>query len=291
MSTGSSNASPSGGFWSGSTGQVSVRSTDSRIGDPPRQAREGWEWVWFPEGYWAERQLERRSSTKDSSGSQGSHSSQIQGTKTKVFRWTPRGSRSPRDQSDPPERPEPEQLNLSPKTVLPPNQNAFSHFTPPKHLPSSPYMSEEAQTLSLQNPDKKNKTTSEKLDTWTRFNSMTPPVTDLISPGSRPPTQPIRSKPSWRAFQKHREASHRLSLTLGDTDKLTVSRRKNRKRKRTKQMIRSPSSILHPAISRKSRYHLRRNPGQLRLMRQLVSPKLTLHRDQHPLLEVVYASG
>lgn len=210
MSAGSSVVSSSGGFWSGSAGQGSARSINSRNGDLPRQAKEGCEWVWYPEGYWAERQLERRNSAKEPNGSQAIQGGQMQSAVNKVFRWTPRGSRSPREQSDPAERSESEQPGPSPMTVPSPSQRGFSQFAPPKNLPSSPYMSEEEQTLSLQHPNQEGGTISGNRDTWTRLNSTTAPIAELISSGSRPSAPPIRSKTSWGVFQKAKEASHRF---------------------------------------------------------------------------------
>lgn len=35
--------------------------------DPPRPAREGLEWVWFPEGYWAEREIRDNPAEKQAS--------------------------------------------------------------------------------------------------------------------------------------------------------------------------------------------------------------------------------
>lgn len=206
--------SPSGGFLGASPGHGSVRSTTSHPGDPPREAKEGHEWVWYPDGYWAERQLERRNSNREASGSHSSsQGSQMQSAVNKVFRWGPsRGSRSPREQqqADPPERPE----SVSPitTTIPSPSQRGFSQFGPPKNLPSSPYMSEEEQTLSLQHPEKKGGAGPGSRDTWTRFNSKTAPIAELISPGTRPATQPISTKPSWGAFRKTKEVSNRSTF-------------------------------------------------------------------------------
>lgn len=46
----------------------SYRELSSRhAADPPRPAREGYEWVWFPEGYWAERERPESSLRKEKS--------------------------------------------------------------------------------------------------------------------------------------------------------------------------------------------------------------------------------
>jgi parafibromin len=39
----------------------STDSSPTHLIDPPRPPREGHEWVWFPEGYWAEREMSRTS--------------------------------------------------------------------------------------------------------------------------------------------------------------------------------------------------------------------------------------
>lgn len=217
MSAGSSTGPPPGGFLVASTGHGSVRSTNSRQGDPPREAKEGYEWVWYPDGYWAERQLERRNSNREANGSQSSsQGSQMQSAVNKVFRWGPsRGSRSPREPqpADPTERVE----SVSPMTITTPSlgQKSLSPFGHPKTLPSSPYMSEEEQTLSLQHPGKK--------DTWTRFNSRAAPIAELISHGRRLSSQPIGPKPAWGALRKTKEASTRFHSLFGSIAKLTVS--------------------------------------------------------------------
>lgn len=206
MSVNSSVASPFAGFWGTGTAQGTTRSTNSRSGDPPREAREGCEWVWFPEGYWAERPLERRNSSREN-GSQASQGSQVHSTVNKVFRWTPRGSRSPREQHSDlsSERP----VSVSPGTItLPMSSQRFQQFMPPKNLPSSPYMSEEEQTLSLQGPKKQDSAIPNNRDTWTSLNSTAAPIAELMSPGSQLPAGSIRSQPSRGIIEQIQEASH-----------------------------------------------------------------------------------
>ncbi|KAB5572094.1 hypothetical protein GE09DRAFT_1216693 [Coniochaeta sp. 2T2.1] len=49
--------------------------------DPPRQAREGYEWVWFPDGFWAEREITTESPSKGS------------GLDSKIRRWKGKSSK------------------------------------------------------------------------------------------------------------------------------------------------------------------------------------------------------
>lgn len=52
--------------------------------DPPRQAREGYEWVWFPDGYWAEREVSAGATESPSKGS---------GLDSKLRRWKGKSSK------------------------------------------------------------------------------------------------------------------------------------------------------------------------------------------------------
>lgn len=96
--------------------------------DPPRPAREGHEWVWFPEGYWAEREI------------RGLPAASRKGSDARLWRWKARSSKSKSSSDD--QRASP----MSPKTLL---------HTPPGSgypVPPSPYKSEEAHVHSLQHP-------------------------------------------------------------------------------------------------------------------------------------------
>ncbi|KAH8764293.1 hypothetical protein F5883DRAFT_645815 [Diaporthe sp. PMI_573] len=117
--------------------------------DPPRPAKDGYEWVWFPEGYWAERRTSRRTSSK-------TPSTNLASSAGKIFRWPSRTNAYPA----PPQ--EHELRELSPKTIqsnttqsLPhlnlPKQSSGS-FSPPRTLPHSPWLSEAAQVQALQRP-------------------------------------------------------------------------------------------------------------------------------------------
>jgi hypothetical protein len=93
--------------------------------DPPRPAREGYEWVWFPEGYWAEREM--RSQYGNSKAADH-----------RRWKWRSKSAKSQSHLGS--ESPE-----LSPNTVM--------AGSPGRSLiPQSPYLSEEAHVQSLQNP-------------------------------------------------------------------------------------------------------------------------------------------
>lgn len=134
MSSSSANSTPMMGVRDGTTSPVSALGLD-----PPRPAKDGMEWVWFPEGYWAEREVRPLELT-----SKGS----------KSWRWRSRSGKSPSGAESSPSR------GQSPKTVvqlgepgkpmgLPP------HPPPPPKLalPQSPYLSEAQHVQSLQHPN------------------------------------------------------------------------------------------------------------------------------------------
>lgn len=200
MHSKSSSVSSIGGLWSGSASRSSARSSDPRNMNPPRPAKDGFEWVWFPEGYWAERALEGRRGSKSQIQIPAAH---VQNAVGKMFRWAPKG---PKEHPDTPEAQSPEtqpqspnqqalspgQRALSPgQLVLPPagvprlSQKSFSQFLPPKNLPSSPYLSEEAQTRLLQHP-KDSSVIRQNHDTWTILNPTSSGISRMVSPGTKP---------------------------------------------------------------------------------------------------------
>ncbi|KAK2613646.1 hypothetical protein N8I77_000546 [Diaporthe amygdali] len=137
-------------FWSGAARDSARDSRNIGGHEPPRPAKDGFEWVWFPDGYWAERPTARR----DSSKRPGTIS---MGSSGKIFKWTSR-----MNERSPAQFQEREQRDLSPKTVqstpplsLPqlnvPKKNAES-FSTPRALPHSPWLSEAAQVEALQRP-------------------------------------------------------------------------------------------------------------------------------------------
>ncbi|KAH8879192.1 hypothetical protein GQ53DRAFT_849761 [Thozetella sp. PMI_491] len=102
--------------------------------DPPRPAKDSYEWVWFPEGYWAERELR-----KPGSENQGGRVH----PEVKTWRWRARSAKS---QSAPDFEPR----GISPKTMF--YAVASSTSQSPSQVPQSPFLSEEAHVHSLQHP-------------------------------------------------------------------------------------------------------------------------------------------
>ncbi|KAG6146639.1 hypothetical protein E4U23_003410 [Claviceps purpurea] len=112
-----------------SRSSISLRSASTLFSvDPPRPPREGHEWVWFAEGYWAERQPIPRRKAKS-------------GTRSRFWKWKPRYCRKSTSDA---------QYQASP-TVL--EAIPFSDFGIVRATKASPYLSESAHVLSLQNPE------------------------------------------------------------------------------------------------------------------------------------------
>ncbi|KAK3318517.1 hypothetical protein B0H66DRAFT_622542 [Apodospora peruviana] len=128
--------------------------------DPPRPAKEGFEWVWFPEGYWAERVFKQAPGTITEST--GSASGSVAGIKTpevsKVWKsWRRRsgksGSGSGGKEGDSHVEFDP-LAGISPLSPISPRPLlANVNVTPPTPSPQSPYLSEEAHVHSLQHPE------------------------------------------------------------------------------------------------------------------------------------------
>lgn len=148
MSRDSPSLSPQG-FWNGGARDSARNSSNTNGHDPPRPAKEGFEWVWFPDGYWAERPAPRRISSKNP----GTISVASAG---KIFRWTSRANGCPAPSH------EHELRELSPKTIqaTPPlsrpqlylAKKSSGSFSPSRTLPQSPWLSEAAQVQALQRP-------------------------------------------------------------------------------------------------------------------------------------------
>ncbi|RYP16838.1 hypothetical protein DL765_004859 [Monosporascus sp. GIB2] len=107
-----------------------------QVYDPPRPPREGYEWVWFPAGYWAEREIvESPPARKADSNAWPSLKWHKRSAKETSSGWT----------AD-----EPESLPRTPiDSPSPPARTKLRH-PPPL---ASPYLSEEAHVQSLQQPD------------------------------------------------------------------------------------------------------------------------------------------
>lgn len=136
-------------FWNGGDRDSAPNPRNTGGQDPPRPAKDGFEWVWFPGGYWAERPAPRRTSSKNA----GTISLTSAG---KIFKWTSRADGCPGPYQ------EHEKRELSPKTIQPtpllslPQLNlpktSSGSFSPPRTLPQSPWLSEAAQVQALQRP-------------------------------------------------------------------------------------------------------------------------------------------
>ena len=120
--------------------------------DPPRPARDGFEWVWFPEGYWAEREFLHPLGGARRSGSKSSD--------IKVWsRWRRRSAKS-RSSGGGGAALESESTRDSPSKH--PGQSlsmfgsATSHLgsttSPSPMTPGSPFLTEQAHVHSLQHP-------------------------------------------------------------------------------------------------------------------------------------------
>ncbi|RYP72068.1 hypothetical protein DL770_008025 [Monosporascus sp. CRB-9-2] len=107
-----------------------------QVYDPPRSPREGCEWVWFPAGYWAEREIvESPPARKADSSAWPTLKWRKRSAKETSSGWTP----------DEPES--------SPRTPI--DGPSPPATTKPRQLPplASPYLSEQAHVQSLQQPN------------------------------------------------------------------------------------------------------------------------------------------
>lgn len=195
MSSYSPPASP--GFWSESAPSRSTRTSSSKDTDPPRPPKDGFEWVWFPDGYWAERPS-RKSSDEDALATSGRPS--------KIFRWGSRVSKSPKDF---PDRPIEHQDSIRSRTGVSPTSEAqHPLWQLPKDLPQSPYRSEQDQVAALQQvvlpmPDLR-AAGPHVHDTWKIDAGAGVPNAEVLSPGARNSDAPGGSRLSWRkTFHKH----------------------------------------------------------------------------------------
>ncbi|KAI8953706.1 hypothetical protein F4801DRAFT_576322 [Xylaria longipes] len=135
----------------------SVNSASTTVVDPPRPAKEGCEWVWFPAGYWAERQIVELP-PKES---------------IRVFKWRKRSAKSGSESSKhspqtPPsahslpdnrvEKPTDHLAGQRSQTRTPTSSESGGYYYPLNRTPDapfpSPYLTEEAHVQSLQWPSK-----------------------------------------------------------------------------------------------------------------------------------------
>ncbi|KAI0435339.1 hypothetical protein F5Y09DRAFT_2518 [Xylaria sp. FL1042] len=127
----------------------SVNSVPATSIDPPRPAKEGYEWVWFPGGYWAEREIVE-TPPKDS---------------TKAFGWRKRSTKSSSGSfKHSPQTPLAEKMEASLEhsaggrvlTRTTTSSESGGSFFPLNRMPDaplpSPYLTEEAHVQSLQWP-------------------------------------------------------------------------------------------------------------------------------------------
>lgn len=161
-------------------------STASQAYDPPRSPREGCEWVWFPAGYWAEREIVEMPSHRKPEPS------------TWPFRWNKRSVKESTGgwaQESPDDSPqEPVESPLSPPLLTP----------KPRQMPplASPFLSETAHVQSLQHPGifRESSTDSETslhaLGT-TENKHKTPLSTPMPSLTADDPSQPPKQRRSY----------------------------------------------------------------------------------------------
>ncbi|KAJ4389965.1 hypothetical protein N0V93_007438 [Gnomoniopsis smithogilvyi] len=201
-----SSRSPSGspGFGSRSAQSRSTRTSGSQTADPPRPAKDGFEWVWYPEGYWAERSTERRTSSTELTRNQEEAKHSLVNRHSKIFKWGTRPSMSTRDLTErSTERPASQRSGTGDGL---PSDAQHPLWQLPKNLPQSPYLSESEQVAALQQAvsPKSLESAPRIRDTWRRMNvEASAPLAEVISPGTKPTTAPGSSRFSWRPFHKH----------------------------------------------------------------------------------------
>lgn len=175
----------------------SVSGLAQRIMDPPRAAKDGFEWVWYPEGYWAERQMERQSRPKEHSVSSSTHHQGQTSPIGKLFSWSTKASRSPQgwaaDEAEmEQDRAHWNSTNNTASTSPAPSSayhQAPANFFPRNNLPQSPYLSESEQVALLQQPSEPTITPMLRSSrgAWPRSSPPGVPFGDLLAPKNRHP--------------------------------------------------------------------------------------------------------
>lgn len=142
--------------------------------DPPRPAKEGFEWVWFPGGYWAERERAEIPTSQSS----------------RVFKWR---KRSGRDSSS-------RETDGSLQSASVPQNMRSAAVSASQEPPlASPYLTEEAHVLSLQRPSLSTRIASDESRRSPRTGS------------GRPPALPTSSQAgSGQSFPPYTPSSERL---------------------------------------------------------------------------------
>lgn len=114
-------------------------------GDPPRPAKEGYEWVWYPEGFWAERPLNKGDEkstgwfSKSSSNRRSVYESMSPGKRESVSPTSLRQN-SPINKSTTTEHSRsPKARKSHGSTVLQMLSPTYPHFVSPKGKPESLY--------------------------------------------------------------------------------------------------------------------------------------------------------
>lgn len=174
---------PQGGTISSPT--AGTTNPTPQVYDPPRSPREGYEWVWFPAGYWAERAIVQMPSLRKPESS------------TWPFRWS--NKRTAKESIGTQDSPED-----SPGT---PTGNSLSPplFTPkPRQMPplASPYLSEAAHVQSLQgvSTDSLRRKSSDEFPLMEMSATGNTSRAPLITPS---PVGPVKDSnlPRWSYFQ------------------------------------------------------------------------------------------
>lgn len=201
MSSYSPSSSP--GFWSESAPSRSTRTSSSKDADPPRPPRDGFEWVWFPDGYWAERpSSDQKSSNEDQERLPSGH------RPSRIFRWGSKTSKSPKDFPDRPIEHQDSMRSIAGVSPLSEAQHPLWQL--PKDLPQSPYLSEQDQVAALQQavipmPDLREAAPHVR-DTWKIDAGTAVPIAEVLLPGAKNSGVPIpgSNRSSWRRpFHKH----------------------------------------------------------------------------------------
>lgn len=99
-----------------------IPQTPGIIVDPPRQAREGYEWVWFPDGFWAEREISITAAESPSKGS---------GQDSKLRRWKGKSSKGSQGSVDLDSSPAPRRGSGSRRG----SGGSVAPFSPQPHTP------------------------------------------------------------------------------------------------------------------------------------------------------------